>query len=488
MEVGSLKKDAAQGFIWRLLQNFSAQSISFIIQLILARILLPSDFGILAITTIFISISNILVQVGFSSSIVQKKNLDETDKSTMFFISCILGFVLYFLIFVSAPFIAKFYNQEILILILRIQSLSLIAISFSSVSIALIMRSLNFKKSFIAGIISYAFQGVIGVYMALNGYGVWSLVISSLTYNFVYSIVSVVVCKWSPKLLFSFKSAIEMLSFSSKILGTSMLNTIYNSSQSLIIGKVFSPTILGYYNRGVQLPKTIVTGIDGAMTTVLFSSLSRIQDDKKELVKFLRKSMKISLAIVVPFMCGLAAVADPLIRVLFTDKWESSIPFVMIYSCITLTWPLSAKSHALNSIGKSGVNFSLNIIMKIFSVILMLISLRFGIYVFAITGLITAIANEIGIGVIVTKYFNYSIREQIRDVLPVYTIGFIMFIIVYLLSHFIIFNLYLDLLILIIIGVFVYTMLSYIFKLEGFMFLYGNGLILIRKKFDKKYK
>ncbi|WP_264229499.1 lipopolysaccharide biosynthesis protein [Acholeplasma laidlawii] len=471
MENRKLKDRTINAMLWRTIQNIGSQAVSFIIQIVLARILSPNDFGLIAITSVFISISNVIVQTGFTASIIQNKELSETDKSTMFYLSIIIGLFLYAVIFFSAPLISGFYNEIQLINVLRIQSLSLIFISFSSVSIALLTRHMDFKKSFIGSIIAYVFQGIVGITMALNGFGVWSLVFSSVVYNLIFSIASIVAGKWMPKFIFSLDSARKMMAYSSKVLATNLLNTLYNSSESLIIGKVFTSTILGYYNKGIQFPKTLMTGIDGAMNTVLFSTLSRVQDDRELIVQYLRKSMKISLTIVAPMMFGMAAVAEPMIRLILTEKWLSSLPFLTIYCFICVTWPLSAKLHALNAIGKSGISLIQNIVIKIISIILMLVSLQFGIYALVITALIVTYLNVIIIAIIINNHFNYSIKNQFTDVFPVFIISFIMYIVVYGVSVYITLPLFLELMLLLTIGCLIYSVLSLIFKLEGFTFI-----------------
>lgn len=477
-----LKKESIKGFLWRVIQNVSSQLIYLIIQIILARILLPSDFGIISLTTVFVTILNVFVTTGFTSSIIQKKIITDIEKSSMFYMSIIIGLLLYILIFLLSPFIAQFYKEKLLIKILRIQSISLIFSSLSSVSLAIITRNLEFKKSFIASIIGYLFQGFIGIYMALSGYGIWTLVISSLTYNIIFSILIIIITKWHPKSLFSIKSILDMLSFSSKVLGINLINAIYNSSQSLIIGKAFNSEFLGFYNKGVQFPSTIMSSVDGALTTVLFSSLSKIQDDKERFVSYLRQSMKISLTVVVPMMCGLAAISKPFIIFLLTEKWSNSIPFLMIYSVVCMFWPLSAKLHALNAIGKSGVTLIIESVIKVISLFIMFLSIKFGIYIFALSSIITVITSNIIRAIIISHYFNYSFKQQVIDVTPVYAIGISMFCLVYSLSIIININIFLQLIILIFIGSIYYIIVSLLFKTEGFMFIVDTISTFLKTK------
>lgn len=470
-DVSNLRAASIKGFIWRFIQNVSTQLMSFIIQIVLARILLPSDFGIIALTSTFITILNVIVTTGFTSALIQKKEIDEIDKSSMFYFSLFVGIILYIIVFFSAPLLSYFYNEEQLTLVFRIQGISLLIASIFSVHNAIILRKLDFKKSFFAGFIAIICQGLVGIPLALNGFGVWSLVLGALVNTSVNCVLIMVLCKWIPKFKFSFHSIKRLFSFSSKVLAGNVLNAVYNSSKTLIIGKVYDTEIVGYYNKGYQFPTTMMNGIDGAMTTVLFSSLSKIQDDKQRFVSYLRKSMKMSLTIVVPMLCGMAAVADPMIKLLLTEKWGEAIPFVIITCAICLTWPLSARTQALNAIGKSGTNLIINIILKIIGIGLIFASIPFGVYVMCVSSLLSSIISFIIYSIIISKNFEYTIRQQVLDVLPIYFIGFTMFIMVYRLSSMLEINLALKLFILVIFGILIYVSLSFLFDLEGFKYL-----------------
>ena len=478
----NLKKESIKGFIWRVVQNVSTQLMSLIISIVLARILLPSDYGTIGLTSTFIAILNVFVSTGFTSALVQKKEIDEIDKSSMFYFSVTVGIFLYLIVFFFAPMVASFYKTEILTSVLRIQGISLVIASLFSVHNAIIMRNLQFKKSFIAGLIAVFCQGFVGVAMALDGYGVWALVFGTLVNNIVNCIMLFVLCKWLPRLTFSITSIRKMLSFSFKVLAGNLLNTIYNSAKTLVIGRVYDPNMVGYYNKGYQFPTVMMTGIDGAMTTVLFSSLSRIQDDKELFVAYLRRSMKMSLTVVTPMLCGMAAIADPMIRLLLTDKWATSIPFVMLTCAICLTWPLSARTQALNAIGKSGTNLIINIIIKVIGLTLIFVSIPFGVYVMCVSSLVSSIISFIIYSIIISKNFKYSIAEQLFDVLPVYAIGVLMFVFVYGLSLILSVNLFLKLIILVLVGAVIYIGISFLFKMEGFIYIIN----LVKNHFKRK--
>ena len=477
-----IKKESLKGFTWRVVQNISTQLASFAIQIVLARILLPEDYGIVALTSTFIAILNVIVTTGFSSSIVQKKEITDLDKSSMFYLSVFVGLILYGIVFAVAPALSSFYNISLLSSVFRIQGISLIVASVSSVHNATLIRHLDFKKSFIASFVSVICQGAVGITMAFLGYGVWALVFATLANNLVNCCMLFILCKWIPKSGFSISSTKKMFSFSFKVLLGNLLNTVYNSIKTLIIGKVYDSEMVGYYNKGYSFPTTMMVGIDGAMTTVLFSTLSKIQDDKERFVLYLRKSMKLSLTIVVPMLCGMAAVADPMIRVLLTDKWEGAIPFVMLTCAICLSWPLSARTQALNAVGKSGTNLIINIIMKVIGIGLIIASIPFGVYVMCLSSLVGSAISFFTYSIIISKNFNYSFKQQLVDVFPIYLLGFLMFGFVFRLSFLLNLNLIIKLIVLVAFGATFYLGLSFMLKMEGFM----DIIIFIKKGFSKK--
>ncbi len=468
-----LKRKSLTGFIWRVSQNISAQIITLVIQIILARILTPEDYGLVALTSVIITLLSVFVQTGFTSAIVQKKDLLEIDKSTMFFFSIGVGLILYSILFVSAPSLANYYHEPLLPSVFRAQTFSMVIASFGAVHNALIARELLFKKNFISNLISVIVQGVAGISLALGGFGVWALVISTLVRDVVNCIIVFWIYKWVPQLVFSFKSIKKMLSFSVMILAGNLLNSIYNSCRTLVIGKIYNAQMIAYYNKGYNFPATIMVGIDGAMTTVLFSSLSKLQDEQDKYVRYLRKSMQVSITIICPILCGMAAVADPMIRLLLTDKWEEAIPFVMISCLICLSWPLSAKAHALNAIGKSAINLGINFMVKIVAVALVFLSIPYGVYAMCLSGLIDTMISVIAYTYVIAKYCNYSVKTQFFDVLPIYAVGFIMFGAVYALSNILVMGNLLKLMVLISSGILLYAGLSFVFKLEGFMYIWS---------------
>lgn len=418
MSSASLGKKAASGFIWRLLQNTGTQVVGFIISVILARLLMPSDYGLIAIIGIFTSIANVFVQTGFSSAVIQKQELTEMDKSTMFFSSAVLGFFLYFFLFLSAPLVAAFYKEPVLTSMFRIQSLSVLIGAFSSVHQALITRDLQFKKSFAVGLTAIFAQGITGIVLAIRGYGAWALIYSALINTVVSSVMVLLVCGWKPKWIFSFHSLRSMLGFSVKMLGSALVNAFFLNIRSLVIGKQYGSEDLAYYTKGNQFPQLIMLQVDGSMTTVLFSTLSKTQNKEEQGLRTLRRAMKTSLYVCAPLMAGMFAVAESLILLLLTEKWLFAVRYVQVGCVICLFWPLTAQMHALNARGKSGIVLRMNIAEKTVSAVLLLLTFRHGVWIMVLSEAFASFLILPFNMLVYRKYLGYALRDQLGDIIP----------------------------------------------------------------------
>lgn len=418
MNDNTVKQRAVTGFIWRFCQNAGTQLVNFMVSIVLARILMPADYGLVAMISVFINIAMVFINTGFSSSIVQKKDLSETDKSTMFFASILMGVILYAVLFFSSPAISVFYKQPRLCELLRIEGLLVLICSFYSVHQALVIRNLEFKKSFMTSLSGTVVHGISGITMALLGFEVWALVFSTLLDYMVCAIVMWIVVKWRPKLVFAPKSFKSMFSFSFKILISGLIDSIFNNIRSIIIGRQYSSADLAYYNRGYQFPTLIMSHVDGSMTTVLFSSLSKFQSNWEEGLHVLRRAMRTSIFICAPLMAGMFAVSKPMILLLLTDKWADSVQYVRMVCVICIFWPLTAQRHALNSLGKSGVSLTLNIVGKIMALAAIFATYRISVRVMIMSTIATSFVSAV-IGMIVySKHLNYSVKQQLTDVVP----------------------------------------------------------------------
>lgn len=477
----ALKKNYIDGLIWKFLENFGVQFVNFVIQIVLARILLPEDYGVIAKTSVFILIANIIIQTGFSSAIIQKKEVSLIEYSSVFYSGIASSLIIYIILFVTSPFIANFYNEPVLTSILRVQSIAVIIASFSSVQNAILIKNLQFKKSFIYRLIAIFFQGVVGIILAIYGYGVWALVYATLVNTIIMTVSMWFVVKWKPQLIFSFKKIKKLFSFSSKILIINLINQIYNNIKTLIIGKEFDSETLGYYYKGNQFPTLIMTNTDGAMNAVIFPVLSKCQNDKAKLLSVLRRSLKTSCFIIFPMMLGLIAIAKPLTVLLLTEKWLPIVPFIQLTCLICMTWPFSINNQAYNAMGRSDISLKLNFIGKAIGIIFMIFTLKYGVYYFVIGFYISSLISLL-IGCITIKsVLDYKLLYQLKDIITSLLLSIIMAVIVYLagmITNVIILKLILQ----VSIGIIFYIGIAWLFKFEAFNYLLNTFKELKIKK------
>lgn len=469
----NLKKSTLGGLTWKLLENFVSQFINFVIQILLARILMPEDYGVIALTGVFIVIANVFVQTGFSSALIQKKSVSDIEYSSVFFAGIFVSMTLYLVLFIGAPFIAAFYSEPILIWVLRVQCLSIIFSGLYSIQNAILVRNMQFKKSFNYRLLGISLQGITGISLAVLGYGVWSLVIANIVNSVVCTVSLWIVVEWKPKFIFSFGKLKSLFSFSSKILMISLTNSIFDNIRSLIIGKSFNSITLGYYNRGYQIPTLIMVNTDGAINAVMFPVLSKCQNDKERFISVYRRSIRTSVFIVFPLMLGLITIAEPLTILLLTEKWLPSVPFLRITSLICMTWPFSIMYQAFNAQDKSYVSLKLNIISKTIAIILILGSIQYGVYALVMSSFISSLIG-LSIGAfVIKKILGYKISQQIEDVLPSLMLSLAMAGIVFIMGT-ISDSITYKLLIQIITGVLVYVGGAIIFKMETFNYLFKS--------------
>ncbi|WP_242833508.1 lipopolysaccharide biosynthesis protein [Desulfosporosinus youngiae] len=413
------KKMVVSALFWKLLESLGVQGIQLIIQLVLARLLMPKDFGTIALITIFVNLSNILLQRGFTSALIQNKDVDETDFSTVFFISVAGSCLLYLLLFFAAPYIAGFYNIMELSIVLRVLAVSLPFSAANSVQIAFVSRNMQFKKLFFSSMGAIVCSGTIGIVMALGDFAVWALVSQQISYVILNCFFMAKVVKWRPKMLFSTQKAAGLFSFGWKMLLTSLIDAIYIDIYTIVIGKLFSPQMLGYFNRGKQFPGIIVTSLNGSIQAVMFPAFSRVQDDKLKLKNMMRRSIVTSSFIVFPIMAGLAAAANPMVKLILTDKWLYCVPFLQIYCAYFALYPIhTANLQAISAIGRSDINLKLEIIKKSVGIIILLITIPQGIVSIAIGGVVTGLISLVINSYPNIKLLGYPIHEQIADILP----------------------------------------------------------------------
>lgn len=482
----NLKSSVISSLIWKFLERIGTQGIQFVVSIILARLLLPSDYGVVSMILVFTAIANVFVQSGFSTSLIQKKNADELDFSSVFYASLVVAIICYLILFIAAPYISKFYNMPEMTSILRVISITLFFGAINSVQNAKISKDMKFKKLFFSSLGAIIISGTCGILLAYLGYGAWALVWQQLSNAIATTIILWFTAGWKPKLKFSIERVKGLFSYGWKILCSSLLDTVYQNLYNLVIGKFYTSETLGNYNKGEQFPKLIAVNVDGAIGSVMLPAYSKEQDNKEKVKKMVRRSIVTSSLLIFPMMFGLAAVSEVLVKILLTDKWLGCVPYMQLLCIVYALYPINtANLQSIKAMGKSGYYLKLEIIKKVLGIIVLVITLPFGVYVMAL--------GQVGVAILSTfinsfpnrKLLNYSYLEQIKDILPNLLISIVMFVIVYLMK-FVNINSYLLLTFQILVGVIIYFGLVYLFKLESFKYLLDIINDKIKRKKNKK--
>ncbi len=466
------KRKLITSFIWKTLEKGGSQLIQFFISIILARMLSPSDYGVIALITIFINIANAFVQSGFGSALIQDNNSSDLEFSTVFYFSIFSSIIFYFLLFISAPFIANFYHSFVLIKVIRILGVSLLFNSIVCIQNAFLAKRLNYKKNFFGSIITISLSGAIGIIMAYKNFGLWALVGQNLSYSFIMFLVLCFLVEWRPKLLFSFSKLKKLYSYSWKLLLSNLIGTFCNNLQSLIIGRRYNTSQLGYYNRGQTFPQIISNTLDTSIQYVLFPTFSSRSDDILFIKEKMRKSISLSAYILLPCIFGMAAISRPMIITLLTEKWTNCIIFLQI-SCIGFAFmPIqTANLTAINSLGRSDIYLKLEIIKRIITIATLILTTPFGIYPLAIGQAICNILFSFINAFPNKKLLNYKYYEQIEDILPALIQSLLMASLIFFLNKILTFQNNILLIIDILIGIIVYIIFSIISHNKSFIYL-----------------
>ena len=417
----SSKATIISSLIWKFLERIGIQGTQFVVSIVLARLLAPENFGLIAIVTIIISIANVFIQSGLGTALIQKKDADDLDFSSIFYASLSLATIIYTGIFFTTPLIAQFYNNDELIPIIRVLTLTLFIGVFSSIQYAYVARNMMFKKLFFRSMGSIIPSSIVGISLAFAGFGVWALVAQQLFSASLSVIILWFTVPWRPRLSFSFQRLGKLFSFGWKLLLSSILDTIYSQIQGIVIGKMFSPASLAFYDRGSHFPYIIVNNINNSIQAVMLPSLAAYQDDRPQVKKMMRRAIVTSSFLIIPMMAGLAAIAEPLVLVLLGEKWLPCVPFVRIFCFFYAFYPIHTSNlSAINALGRSDIFLKLEIIKKIYGLAILIgfifyfrspIGIAYGAALSAlIASFVNASPNK--------KLLNYSYFEQLKDIAP----------------------------------------------------------------------
>ena len=479
----NLKQKTVKGVFWNALGKAGQLITNFTVHILLARLLLPKHFGLIAMLTIFIDVSKIFLSSGFGQSLIQKKKPVDIDYSTVFVYNLMVGLLFYIILFFIAPLISRFYDEPTLIPLTRFLASILIINAFSLVQNSIIMKKIDFKALSIINIGSMFFSGSIAVYMAFKGFGVWSLATNTVLYSLIHTILLNVKSNWKLSFKFSIDSFRELFSFGSKLLIGGLLGKIAQNIYNVIIGKAFSATALGYYNQAMKLQRLPSQNINAIIQGVTFPVLSSIQDDDARLKSAYQRILKILVFINFPLMIFLIAVSEPLIRLLLTEKWLPAVPYFRLVCIVGMLRPIqSLNINILKVKGRSGLILRLTIAKLIIAGIVISISIQWGV-LFLVVGqvVISFIAYYIN-SYYSGLFINYGLWEQVKDVFPYAIFSSVTGLIIWGVSLFYDNGNILMLILQLITGIGIYFFLAYIFHLDAF-----KEAVLIFNEYKKKF-
>ena len=476
-----LKGKAISSLLWRFLERCGAQGVTFLVTIVLARLLAPEVYGLMALVTVFTAILQVFVDSGMGNALIQKRDADDLDFSSVFFFNLVMCIALYLLLFFCAPLIATFYHNPELTLVIRVLGITLLIAGVKNVQQAYVSRKLQFKRFFFATLGGTIGAAVIGIAMAYMGFGIWALVAQSLFNAMIDTIILWLTVRWRPKPMFSFARLKGLLRYGWKLLISALLHTFYTNLRTLIIGRLYTPTDLAYYEKGQSFPTLIVSNINVSIDSVLLPTMSGVQDSRETVKAITRRAIMTSSYLMWPMMVGLAVVAKPLVVLLLTEKWLAAVTFLQI-TCFALGLePLqTANLNAIKAMGRSDIFLKLEIVKKTISIAILLLSMRFGVVAIAISGLGYSVIATMFNAAPNKKLLGYSYFEQVKDILPSFTLALLMGLAVYPIAL-IPMPMILILLAQVVVGVVFYVGVSAILKLEPFYYIINTI-----KQFKKK--
>ncbi|WP_302543906.1 lipopolysaccharide biosynthesis protein [Butyricimonas faecihominis] len=425
--MATIKNQASHSVFWSAVERFSTQGVQFVLGMIIARFLLPSDYGTIAMLSIFMAIAQTFIDGGFINALIQKKQCSQQDYSTVFFFNICMSIGLYSILYLCAPWIANFYNEKLLTQVMRVIGLTLIINSLGIVQQAKLTIELNFKQQAIASFIAVLISGIVGVILAYQGFGVWTLVIQSLTSNLLRVILLWIFAHWKPLPYFSKNSFTTMFSFGSRLLLSSLLHTIYTNLYSLVIGKRFAPIELGLYNRATTIAQFPSNNLATVIVRAIYPIQCRIQDDTPALKELFIKYLRMSCYIIFPLMTILCVLAEPLVKIILTEKWLPAVPLIQIL-CLAYMWDpiMKINNSLLNVKGRSDYFLYAEIIKKIVALIILIVTLQFNVQIMCLGLILYALADMLIISLYVRKTINITIKEQIKALFPILMLSVIL--------------------------------------------------------------
>lgn len=471
----SIREKTIRGVFWKFGERASSQLVGFVVSVVLARLILPEFYGIVALIGVFTTLCNKLISSGFATSLIQKKDADELDFSTVFHFSIAVASGFALLLYISAPYISDFfanYDSHLLTLVIRVSGFQLILMAISSVQHAYVSRTMQFRRYFYSTLTGTVVSAIVGIGMAYRGYGVWALVAQYFTMSMVDIVVLWFTVKWRPRRLFSFIRLKGLFSYGWKLFTASIIKTLYNDLRSIIIGKFYTPSDLAFYNRGQNLPQMIDTNISGTIDSVLFPAMSRVQSDSAALLAVLRRAVKTSTFVTMPLLFLLAAMGDTVITILLTERWLPCVVYLQILCFSYVLAPIELENlQAIKAIGRSDIVLKLETVKRVIGLCLLVLSIPFGVKAIAYSML----ANSVVCALINVypnrKLVGYSYRGQLLDILPTFLLSSIMFFVIWLVGIILPDNLYVKFILQLLAGAIIYIGLAFLCKVESLSYL-----------------
>ena len=419
MEDKSLSEKSLSAILWLLLDKLGSSSANFIVTIVLARLLSPEDFGLVAMVMVFFEFSSVFVESGFSTALIREKEISEVDKSTTFIFNFISALFFYAILFFSAPAIAAFFNQDILVWIVRIMGLNLIFNAFSIIQRTSLIQQVHFKTQTKIRFFTTTLSGVVAIVLAYQGWGVWSLVVRFVIMDLMDSVLLWAMNRWRPTAGFSRASFKKLFGFGSKILAAAVLDKFYTHIYKLLIGKFFTAATLGFYTQANNFTNMVINTLFRTIHNVTYPVLSKLQDDTEKLKAGYRKILKLSSFVIIPALVILGVLAEPVLLALVGEKWLPSAPMLQLLCLSGLTYHFSSINlNMLLVLGRSDLGLKLEVIKKVNITIAIITGIQFGIYGLIIGEVITSYVNLLVNAYYSDRFLHYSIREQFKDIFP----------------------------------------------------------------------
>ena len=482
MQENNLKRKVISGLFWRYMERTLAQGIQLLVTIVLARILMPEEYGTVALVSVLINIALVFVQNGFGNALIQKADAESIDFSTAFYFSLGLSLVIYLILYVTAPYVSAFYRNSALTPLIRGLSVSIIIASAGTIQQAYVSRTMQFRKFFFSTLTGTIISAFTGIGAALMGLGAWALVIQQLTNQCIDTLILWFTSGWRPTREFSLKSLKHIYSYGWKLLLSGLIDTVYSNLYTLIIGKKFSAGDVGYYEKGRQFPALIIMNINATIQSVLFPALSSQQSDRERTKAMTRRAIKTSTFIIFPCMAGLSVIARPLIILVLTEKWLPAVSYLRFFCLIYAIWPVhTANLQAINALGRSDIFLKLEIIKKALGITVLIITIPMGLRAMMIGSCIVCYIGMILNASPNTRLLNYSLVELARDLMPAALLSAFMAAVILCVGSFI-HNDLAKLLVQVVLGASVYAGAAALVKSDSFIYILNTVRELRRKK------